>query len=297
MESVVRAVSMDEEAHHDAMVAKVASAFVLGLSALTCSCVPFCLIRKCSSSSTGKISTTAQKTMDMLLRFGGGILIATTFLHLLPEVREGTEELVETHAFPTWPVAIPELVMCIGFFIMYFVEECAHICLMKGGNHGEGHSHAISGTPLRGILIVIALSVHQIFEGLAVGLEEGDSKTVWMVTSAIAAHKLVIAVCVGAEMAFARTNTLTRAICIATFAIATPLGIAIGIGLWSGNADNDVTTGCVSVILQGLATGTLLYVVFFEVLSNTKEESNFLQFFATAVGFVLMLILVIFFKS
>ena len=38
-----------------------------------------------------------------------------------------------------------------------------------------------------------------------------------------------------------------------------------------------------SVILQGLASGTLLYVIFFEVLS--KEKSGILQYFGEFLNF------------
>lgn len=50
----------------------------------------------------------------------------------------------------------------------------------------HGHSHvaltASNGddvtTALRGLLIVLALSIHELFEGLAVGLES-DARNVW----------------------------------------------------------------------------------------------------------------------
>lgn len=62
------------------------------------------------------------------------------------------------------------------------------------------------------------------------------------------------------------------------------LGIAIGALLTSGsNAD---TLQVPNVILQGLATGTLLYVIFFEVLS--KDRSGLLPYLAVFVGFLIM---------
>lgn len=57
--------------------------------------------------------------------------------------------------------------------------------------HSHGHSHHHSHMPvgesgddvtsaLRGLLIVLALSIHELFEGLAVGLESSTSN-VWLV--------------------------------------------------------------------------------------------------------------------
>lgn len=60
------------------------------------------------------------------LGFGGGVLLCTTFLHLLPEVAETFEELNYT---PDMEIHYAELLMCVGFFVMYFVEECVHVYL------------------------------------------------------------------------------------------------------------------------------------------------------------------------
>lgn len=59
---------------------------------------------------------------------GGGVLLCTTFLHLLPEVSEAFEELDFT---PDIEIHYAELLMCIGFFVMYFVEECVHVYLHR----------------------------------------------------------------------------------------------------------------------------------------------------------------------
>lgn len=70
-----------------------------------------------------------------------------------------------------------------------------------------------------------------------------------------------------------------------TFRIKT--GIAIGTVLTSGaNADNLQVP---NIILQGLATGTLLYVIFFEVLS--KDRSGLVPYFSVCCGFLLMFFL------
>ena len=44
-----------------------------------------------------------------------------------------------------------------------------------------------------------ALSLHAVFEGLAVGLEE-TTAGVWTLFAAIASHKFVIAFCMGVEL-------------------------------------------------------------------------------------------------
>lgn len=65
------------------------------------------------------------------------------------------------------------------------------------------------------------------------------------------------------------------------------VGIGTGIALSeSGTSEIDVT----SVVLQGMAAGTLLYVVFFEVLARERSNNHagIWQLLAIIVGFAVM---------
>lgn len=101
---------------------------------------------------------------------------------------------------------------------------------------------------------------------------------------AVSAHKLVIAFCIGVELIATRTKTLLSVVYITTFAIVSPLGIGIGLILVGGQGAT--AAGVYSVVLQGLASGTLLYVIFFEIWKN--DRTGILQYFAALVGFGLM---------
>ena len=79
--------------------------------------------------------------------------------------------------------------------------------LSSPAEHGHGghlHGHGINpsgGTAshLREFFTVLALSLHAVFEGLAVGLEE-TTAGVWTLFAAIASHKFVISFCMGVEL-------------------------------------------------------------------------------------------------
>lgn len=131
--------------------------------------------------------------------------------------------------------------------------------------------------------MVLALSIHELFEGLAVGLES-SSRTVWYMFGAVSAHKLVIAFCIGVELVTSGMRTLLVVIYVFTFAVVSPMGIGIGIAV---TEQEESSTALVSVILQGLASGTLLYVVFFEILSEDRK-SGIKQYFAVLLGFIVM---------
>lgn len=62
--------------------------------------------------------------LSCLLCFGAGVLLATSLVHMLPEARE---------KLPSYT----ELFLCIGFLIVYLVDEVVHF--FYGG--GEGHHH------------------------------------------------------------------------------------------------------------------------------------------------------------
>ena len=329
------------------ILAKVTAMTVLLISSLTAGLIPFGLAHYLgwihdsnSPTSDGHQKSKGGQIVPILLSLGGGVLLCTTFMHLLPEVTENIQLLQAQKQLPIFPFHLAEFLMCIGFFTMYLVEQLVH-CYIRSRQKMNTHTNAVQTTPdqkrnscissidliendvenakyqeynnshshlqlptdsenldkdkfvssLRGLLIVLALSVHELFEGLAVGLE-GSASNVWFLFGAVAAHKLVLAFCVGIELIVAKTYKWLAFVYIITFSVVSPIGIGIGIFV---SHDATSSTNLVSVLLQGLATGTLLYVVFFEILQKNKghhdDEGNvkpLLQFAAIIIGFTIM---------
>lgn len=357
----------EEDESSSIVVAKVTTMFVLFFVSMICGMAPFKLAQWFKWTDKAA-DAKATLLVSMLLSFGGGALLCTTFQHLLPEINETILHLTNAGAMPAMNFSLGEFLMCAGFFIIYLVEELVHVYLHRherklnaaktnelevaGGaimrgtharesiilrkknseirngsistadlisndlenqkrgipvdSHDTGaavvhssqhpHDHHVHHhippmdiedgklvSSIRGLLIVLALSVHELFEGLAVGLE-GSTSTVYYMFGAVAAHKFVIAFCVGVELIVARTKFWLAVVYIFTYSVVSPMGIGIGILLSSGSASDD--TQVVSVVLQGLASGTLLYVIFFEVLS--KERSGLLQYLGVFGGFFFM---------
>lgn len=348
---------------------------------------------------------------SLLLCFGGGVLLFTTFVHLAPEVRASVENHQSNGQLPELgTLGLAELLFCGGFFLVYLVEEAVHAALtgkpessetllyrtvsvrrcnnnqtgppaspmMSNGSittmstttkstawkdidhiednedqttidrpklqlddqagkndkvlpaifvlpvalsneghqvvqkhsdlelampelsypvshhhshdhHHHQHSAMMQNTSVQGLLTVLALSFHAIFEGLAVGLEPSISSVAYL-AAAIATHKLVISFCVGMELYVAGASTKTTLGYLSIFSMVTPLGIAVGLILDHFKNDSE-NLGPTPTILQGMAAGTLLYVVFFEVLARERanEKSGLLQLVAIIIGFTLML--------
>lgn len=365
---------MAQDEKQGLVTAKAVAMVVLGGASVVLGLLPLLLSRVGRGRRVGG-GRWAALAISLLLAFGGGALLCTTFLHLLPEVREVVEALQEAGALAETRFPLAELVMCAGFFAMYLVEELVHVYLHHrrrravqcgpgaqtadsalhrslskrrcsradascppgaqqaddaaavpsavvvstaeekqltnggggawadaNGNHpakhvhqGQAHVHVhldvgdAGGddsvlSSLRGLLIVLALSVHELFEGLAVGLQETATMVYYMM-GAVAAHKLVLAFCVGVQLLAAGTRTRFVVCYVLTFALVSPIGIGIGLALGTEEGSS-VNTSAATATLQGLACGTLLYVVFFEILQ--KEAKGIRQYFSTAAGFLIM---------
>ncbi|CAG9860967.1 unnamed protein product [Phyllotreta striolata] len=335
----------ESDKYSDLILAKIVAMLVLGFTSFILGILPIKLTKFISIKS---VDGDKNLTISLLLCFGGGVLLFTTFLHLQPEVRQGFEHLEKSGVKSTVGPGIPlsELVFCLGFFFVYLIEEVVHIFLDKRHNnevlhrslsvrkcskqeltiprvsliklddgniscistsnkellnsqttvnfekqsHDHNHHHIDESIKhsFGGFLVVLALSFHAVFEGLAVGLESSVEK-VWYLFAAIATHKFVIGFCVGLELVTSKTRTLLVMLYIGTFAVVTPLGIGAGIIVSEKDSAEDIT----SVVLQGMAAGTLLYVVFFEVLAREKKNSHsgFWQLMSICAGFGCMFVL------
>lgn len=317
------------EAMEEALTAKIITMVCLFAISMVTGCLPLVISLKYDwfKPSDSNLRSSNQLVMG-LLAFGGGILFATTFMHLLPEVDDNIEVLQENGELPEIPLFMAGLIMCSGFYMIYLIEELVHLYInsrqskkrnnsftkpfrlrkssLAGGSieaavepapekeeieENNAHNHLVLpeedgvASALRGLLIVLALSVHELFEGLAVGLESSVGN-VWYMFGAVSAHKYIIAFCIGVELLASGTKRWVSIVYIFTFSFMSALGIGVGILLVGGAGAADA--GVYSVILQGLACGTLVYVVFFEVW---KGSSGLLQFSCALLGFAVMVVL------
>ena len=142
--------------------------------------------------------------------------------------------------------------------------------------------------------MVVALSIHSIFEGMAIGLEETESG-VWKLFLAVSLHATAILFCIGTEMVAMDTKIYNMVVYMMILSIITPLGVLFGI---IATLKEDQASGeqvMIIGVLQGLAGGTLLYITFYEVLSRDKLTkygmTGILGALAVMTGFMIMTIM------
>jgi len=151
--------------------------------------------------------------------------------------------------------------------------------------HSHGHSHAVfNHSSLRSVMLLLALSFHSVFEGLAIGLQDSTSHMM-TVFIAVITHKAVMAFSLGLNIAQSDLSVKAFVWSNVLFSLSSPLGVAIGIALSDlpPSLPQEICNG----VLQGIAGGTFLYITFFEVLPHelNKPGSRLWKVFFVILGY------------
>ncbi len=230
-------------------------------------------------------SSVNQKLMDGLLGFSAGVMIAASYWSLLaPAI-----EIAEHGSSPAWlPAAVGFLAG--GFFLMAIDKVLPHLHPGMPMNEAEGPATSWQ----RSVLLVLAITLHNIPEGLAVGVGFGG---------VIAGQS---ATGIGAAIA------LTIGIGLQNFpegmAVAMPLrreGLSRGKSFWFGQLSGVVeplaaTVGAVAVVYSAailpyalaFAAGAMIFVVVEELIPESQRAGNVdLATMSLLVGFTVMMVL------
>ncbi|XP_055633984.1 zinc transporter ZIP3-like [Toxorhynchites rutilus septentrionalis] len=285
---------------------KLLAILVLGVGSFVSGIFPLYL-------SNGK-SGNRSRVVSALLCFGAGVLLATALVHILPDVRE---------SLPNYA----ELVFCAGYFLIYAVDELLdlHVAsvdsqqqrfcdadlisleVSKCNHNGStGMSSELSLTPTdvtqpapRTVGLLLALCVHSLLEGLAIGVQSSPAK-VLLLLAAVSAHKFVVAFCLGLEIYnHGKGDRCRSSIQILFFSLGSVGGI--GVGMMLDGLDEDFN-GIAVPALQAIAGGTLLYVTVSEIIPRERGKRQFdnaygiMQLAAVICGFAVMASLSVFIK-
>uniref|UniRef100_A0A182IVW3 Zinc/iron transporter n=1 Tax=Anopheles atroparvus TaxID=41427 RepID=A0A182IVW3_ANOAO len=331
--------------------AKLLALVVLGLGSFLCGVLPLFCSQRNRQRHPGMLS--------FLLCFGAGVLLATAIVHMLPEIRASLNQYAE-------------IVFCIGFFLMYAIDELMLFCGIGAHDHGEHEqvvavrrrslgdaesdtnsigsagrcygsneetksllnqqrnsdsethlTHRLSENVLDGeqcsrsrssssnrsgpqtaaieahlagvFGLLLALSIHSLLEGLAIGVQNSGPK-VLLLLGAVSAHKFVVGFALGVQLcAYGTRHRCSHILQVLTFSLGSVAGIGIGMGL---DGLNETLTDLIMPALQGLAGGTLLYVTVSEVLPKERSKRQQIarsfgsvQLVAVILGFSLMSVL------
>ena len=207
--------------------------------------------------------------------------------------------------------------MCSGFFFICFLEEVIQRrCLLISASRvnpdkteyedvepkEESSSEPREDEPdsqsvVRTFFVVSALSFHSVIEGFALGLEK-TTAGVWINFGAMAMHKFVIGFSLGIELLSAGVSVSRHLVSIGAFSAAPVVGIVAGTVL-EAEKSSSTSNGAGFVVglmiesLQAVATGTVVYVVFFEIFPKARkiggEQRGFSDVLAMIAGFLVFI--------
>lgn len=154
----------------------------------------------------------------------------------------------------------------------------------------NGHSVTSVGheeLSIRSIVLLFALSLHSLFEGVAVGLQSMIVQLVGL-SVGVTVHGCLVAFALG--MALASHHHSSRFAIIrlgAIYSVMVPGGIGIGMAI--GTVHGFVGR-LVSGLLQSLTAGTFIYVIFVEIFPNEvdRDRNRLLKVLIMFVGFVII---------
>ncbi|XP_072237034.1 zinc transporter ZIP1 [Leuresthes tenuis] len=253
--------------------------------------------------------------LSLISCFAGGVFLAACLLDIIPDyLSDISAELDARKVETSFP--LPEFIMAAGFFTVLILEKTVLNCREISGAHeeraplipenrnGHGHSHGAATSsdlegsghhihvdfqahsPFRSFMLFLSLSLHSVFEGLAIGLQNSESK-VLEICIAILVHKSIIVFSLSVKLVQSAIRPMWVALYILVFAVMSPLGIAIGISVMEA----ELAAGAlIQAILEGLAAGTFVYITFMEILPHELNSAGqqLLKVLFILLGFTIM---------
>lgn len=258
---------------HPAMQALLATMFTWGVTALGASLVFF--FRKMN-----------QKVLDAMLGFAAGVMIAASFWSLLAPAIAMSEEVSD---LPRW---MPALIGFLsgGLFLAMLDKVLPHLHPGFSMKEAEGPKTSLR----RSVLLVLAITLHNIPEGLAIGVAFGA--VAYGLPSATIGAAIALAIGIGLQNFPEGT------------AVSVPLrreGMSRGKAFFYGQLSGIVepiagVAGAMLVLsMQAIlpyalafAAGAMIFVVVEELIPQSQLQKNTdLATLATLVGFAVMMTL------
>ncbi|KAI1315681.1 high-affinity Zn(2+) transporter zrt1 [Mortierella claussenii] len=141
-------------------------------------------------------------------------------------------------------------------------ESCSHAHGLTLLQCGPGVS-----TKLSTYMLELGITLHSVFIGIALGVLAGSEFLA--MTIAICFHQFFEGIALGARIAdLSFAKKWIPLLLVLAFALVTPLGVAIGMGVRSGYTSNSVENLITMGVFNSIACGVLLYTAFVTLLGG-----------------------------
>lgn len=148
-------------------------------------------------------------------------------------------------------------------------------------------SFALSkATGLRHLILLLAVSIHSLFEGVTLGLQTSQVK-VFHLFLAVLFHEMLVALALGANIAKLNLSLLSSLKYIMIVTGSIPVGILLGLLIRTAPG---LLGASVSAVIQGIAAGIFIHVTFMEIIPEelSGEKCRLLKIMFFFSGFMIM---------
>lgn len=280
----------------DLLLLKILVCVGLLFSTFIASLLPLTVIRNLHTAVDPDRRTWYYRVIGLLNCFAGGVFLSTAILELSPKVIKALMKSLPDEKFP-----LAEFTIAFGFLIILVIEQIAIACKEQvvdtmspierlnarpsereilrinevSTTNSSDLPEPVETKPtsnLRSVLLMATLSLHSLFEGLAIGLQT-DMSSVVQILVAVLLHKAVIAFSMGLNLLQSELALIAVIILDFLFSVTSPVGVLIGMYV-DYKISNSVVVPILSGVLQGIACGTFLYITCFEVLPRELEQGR-----------------------
>ncbi|RZC47143.1 hypothetical protein C5167_040087 [Papaver somniferum] len=255
--------------------------------------------------------------------FAAGVILATGFIHILPDAFDDlTSPCLKEHPWHDFPftgfIAMVSAMLTLmadssatGYYRRSELkkklshnrdetkvgatlgdDEQEAGCKMEVNTHTtHGHAHGSSLSSSADMLLrhkvitqvlELGILVHSVIIGVAVGVSQSPS-TIRPLMGALAFHQLFEGLGLGGCIAQAKFNAKYVIWMCAFFALTTPAGVGIGIGITNVYSETSPTALIVQGVMNAAAAGILIYMSLVDLLAAIfmdpkLQERGWLQF-------------------
>lgn len=238
----------------------------------------------------GKWGKWASEAFFLCRHFGTGIILSTAFVHLLSHAmlywgNECIGELQYEAPGPAIAMAAVWVVFLVDFFLLRSLRErssagslCGHSDEEKSvDTSDEGPTFAQAKVAEWDVLAIEAgIIFHSILIGVTLGVATGSGFVALLI--AIAFHQLFEGRALGSRLSLLVWKSTLYKIAMGTaYVLATPIGVAIGIGVRRQFNGNNRATLIVLGTLHAVSAGILLYTALVELMVGDFLNSRQMQ--------------------
>lgn len=188
-----------------------------------------------------------------------GIFLGVGFTHLLPEAGELLA------GFSDYPLS--PLLAVAGVAILLWMDRLDFESAGRAGAGGTGERRR----PVYPVIMLAALSIHSVIEGVALGLEPEVAASLWVMIG-ILLHKGSASFALMFSAHAAGLNASNLRAFLAVFVLTTPLGILFGAMVSS--LVQGKSAELVAGVFYALAAGTLIYAAIMDVVDGEMGRNE-----------------------